>query len=71
MVGTNDQPVAGSPPPARRDVPTMSLRLLIVIAILGLTVGLLIGYMRRLFRRSRELEKRIDYSKMREWKDDD
>lgn len=49
----------------------MSLRLLIVIAILGLAVGLLIGYMRRLFRRSRELEKRIDYSKMREWKDDD
>ena len=54
-----------------RETIAMTLRLLIVIAILVLAVALLAGYMRRLFRRSREVEKRIDYSKMREWKDDD
>ena len=49
----------------------MNVRVLIVVAILALAVALLAGYLRRLFRRSREIEKRIDYSKMREWKDDD
>ena len=49
----------------------MNVRVLIVVAILVLAVALLAGYMARLFRRSREIEKRIDYSKMREWKDDD
>ena len=49
----------------------MNVRLLIVVAIIVLAVALLGGYLRRLFRRSRELEKRIDYSRMREWKDDD
>lgn len=49
----------------------MDIGLIIVIVILVLAVSLLAGYMRRLFRRSRELEKEIDYSKMREWKDED
>jgi len=49
----------------------MNIRLLVVVAILLLAVVLLAGYFARLFRRSRELEKKIDYSKMKEWKDDD
>lgn len=49
----------------------MSTGLLAVIAVLGLAAALLAAYLVRLFRRSRELEKRIDYSKMKEWKDDD
>ena len=47
------------------------LRILIIVAILGLAVVLLIGYISRLQQKSREIDKRIDYSKMKEWKDDD
>lgn len=49
----------------------MSTGLLVVIAVLVLAAALLGAYLVRLLRRSRELEKRIDYSKMQEWKDDD
>lgn len=49
----------------------MSTGLLATIAVLVLAVALLAAYLVRLLRRSRELEKRIDYSKMQEWKDDD
>lgn len=49
----------------------MSTGLVATIAVLALAVILLAAYLTRLFRRSRELEKRIDYSKMKEWKDDD
>jgi len=49
----------------------MNIGLIAVVAILVLAVALLAGYLLRLFRRSRELEKHIDYSKMKEWKDDD
>lgn len=49
----------------------MSTGLLAMIAVLALAAALLAAYLVRLFRRSRELEKRIDYSKMQEWKDDD
>lgn len=44
---------------------------LIVIALLLLAVALLTAYFVRLFRRSREIERTLDYSKMKEWKDDD
>jgi len=54
-----------------REVTTMSVPMLIVVAILVLAGVLLAGYLLRLFRRSRELEKHIDYSRMKEWKDDD
>jgi hypothetical protein len=42
--------------------------------VLGLAVILVLGYvltMRDLFRKSREVEKRIDYGKIRKWQDDD
>jgi hypothetical protein len=46
------------------------------IAMIALVVGLLVvaGYllvMRVFFRDSKELDKNIDYSKMKEWKDDE
>lgn len=47
------------------------MRIVIVLAILGLAAVLLIGWIGRLQRKSRALEKHIDYSKMKEWKDDD
>lgn len=40
----------------------------IVFLILGLLA--LISFMRRQFQKSREIEKNIDYSKIRRWKDD-
>lgn len=49
----------------------MDTGLLVMIAVLVLAVVLLAAYLVRLFRRSRELEKRIDYSKMKQWDDDD
>ncbi len=49
----------------------MSRAILIVIAVLVLGLILLACYMARLFRKSREVEKHIDYSKMQEWRDDD
>ena len=46
------------------------------IAMIALVVGLLVvaGYllvMRVFFRESKALDKNIDYSKMKEWKDED
>jgi len=49
----------------------VSRAVLIVIAILALGLVLLACYMARLLRKSREVSKRIDYSKMQEWRDDD
>lgn len=45
-----------------------------ILWIIAIAAGLLIGYlvvMRVFFRESRELDKKIDYSKMKEWKDED
>jgi hypothetical protein len=46
------------------------------VVMIALVVGLLVvgGYllvMRVFFRDSKELDKKIDYSKMKEWKDED
>ncbi len=49
----------------------MSDPIVIIVAILGLAAVLLIAWIVRLQRKSRALEKTIDYSKMKEWKDDD
>ncbi len=49
----------------------MSNPILIIAIILGLAAALLIAWIVRLQRKSRALEKTIDYSKMKEWKDDD
>lgn len=49
----------------------MSSPILIIAAILGLAAILLIAWIVRLQRKSRAIEKTIDYSKMKEWKDDD
>jgi len=42
--------------------------------IVAIAVVLIVGYfvvMRVFFRESKELDKKIDYSKVKEWKDDD
>ena len=42
--------------------------------IVAIAVVLIVGYfvvMRVFFRESKELDKKIDYGKMKEWKDDD
>jgi uncharacterized protein YneF (UPF0154 family) len=42
--------------------------------IVAIAAGLVVGYfvvMRVFFRESKELDKKIDYSKMKEWKDDE
>ena len=42
--------------------------------VVGVAVVLVIGYllvMRVFFKDSKELDKKIDYSKMKEWKDED
>jgi len=42
--------------------------------IVAIAVVLVVGYfvvMRVFFRESKELDKKIDYSKVKEWKDDD
>ncbi|HET7403394.1 MAG TPA: hypothetical protein VFJ62_16480 [Usitatibacter sp.] len=42
--------------------------------IVAIAVVLIVGYfvvMRVFFRESKELDKKIDYSKMKEWKDED
>lgn len=49
----------------------MSSPLLTIVMILGLAAALLVAWIVRLQRRSREIEKTLDYSKMKEWKDDD
>jgi low affinity Fe/Cu permease len=45
-----------------------------VMWIVAIAAVLLVGYfvvMRVFFRESKELDKKIDYSKMKEWKDED
>ncbi|MGE5094964.1 MAG: hypothetical protein ACM3SO_07485 [Betaproteobacteria bacterium] len=45
-----------------------------VIWIIAIAAVLLVGYlvvMRVFFRDSKELDRKIDYSKMKEWKDED
>ena len=49
----------------------MSTEFWIAIALLALGALLLASYLREQFRKSREAEKRIDYSKIRRWEDDD
>jgi hypothetical protein len=49
----------------------MSNPILIIAVILGFAAALLIAWIVRLQRRSREIEKTLDYSKMKEWKDDE
>jgi low affinity Fe/Cu permease len=46
----------------------------VVFMVVGIAVVLVIGYllvMRVFFKESKELDKKIDYSKMKEWKDED
>lgn len=46
----------------------------IALIALGVALAVVIGYvlvMRIFFRESKELDKKIDYGKMKEWKDDD
>ncbi|HET9579646.1 MAG TPA: hypothetical protein VFP44_17565 [Usitatibacter sp.] len=45
-----------------------------VIWIIAIAAVLLVGYlvvMRVFFRESKDLDRKIDYSKMKEWKDED
>ena len=46
----------------------------IALIALGVALAVVIGYvlvMRIFFRESKELDKKIDYSKMKEWKDEE
>ena len=46
----------------------------IVLIVVGVAVALVVGYlvvMRVFFNESKALDKKIDYSKMKEWKDED
>jgi low affinity Fe/Cu permease len=46
----------------------------VVFIVVGVAVVLVVGYllvMRVFFKESKELDKKIDYSKMKEWKDED
>ena len=46
----------------------------VVFIVVGIAVVLVVGYllvMRVFFKESKELDKKIDYSKMKEWKDED
>lgn len=49
----------------------MSATLWIFLAVAVVALVAFVNYMRRLFRESREAEKRLDYSKMRKWEDED
>ena len=48
----------------------LNLDLWIVMAIVGAVIVLYFLIMRIFFRKSREAVEKIDYSKVREWKDD-
>ena len=46
----------------------------VVFIVVGVAVVLVVGYllvMRVFFKESKELDKKIDYSKMKEWKDEE
>lgn len=49
----------------------MNWTLYAFLALLGFGIIALISYLVRLNRQSRRVARRLDYSKMREWKDDD
>lgn len=49
----------------------MSTELKIILAVVIFAVVAFIGRLVGLFRRSRAIEKTIDYSKMKEWEEDD
>jgi hypothetical protein len=53
------------------DPTPMNTALIVALVVLGVAALLLIYYIRGLLRKSRELEKHVDYSKMRKWEDDD
>jgi hypothetical protein len=53
------------------DTTPMNTALIVALVVLGVAALLLIYYIRGLLRKSRELEKHVDYSKMRKWEDDD
>ena len=45
-----------------------------VMIFLGVAIAIVLGYfivMRVFFKESKELDKKIDHSKMKEWKDED
>ena len=45
-----------------------------VMVVVAVAVAIVVGYllvMRVFFKDSKELDKKIDYSKMKEWKDED
>ena len=50
---------------------TLDLDLWTVMAIVGVVIVVYFVTMRVFFRQSREADRNIDMSKMREWKDDD
>ena len=46
----------------------------VMLIVVGVAVVLAVGYllvMRVFFKESKELDKKIDYGKMKEWKDED
>ena len=46
----------------------------VVFIVVGVAVVLVVGYllvMRVFFKESKEIDKKIDYSKMKKWKDED
>ncbi len=49
----------------------MSTKLWIAIGLLILGAVLLASYLREQFRKSKQAEKQIDYSKIRRWEDDE
>ena len=49
----------------------MNIRLILLIVAVAVAVIMLVAYIRRLQRKSNEIEKTLDYSRMKEWKDDD
>jgi hypothetical protein len=50
---------------------TLDIDLWVVMAIVGAVIVLYLVTMRVFFRQSREADKNIDMSKVREWKDDE
>lgn len=60
-----------SNPAARGYTGRMTWTLYAFLALLGIGIIALISYLVRLNRESRRLARRLDYSKMREWKDED
>ena len=47
------------------------MRLVLVVVILAAAAIVLVAWIARLQRKGKAIEKTIDYSKMKEWKDDD